>query len=308
HLLAIAAGVERHSTHPLAQAIVAAAETRGLHLASASETREEGGLGIVATIGEQVVLVGRSDLLARHSVDAPDVDETEGAGSSLVHVAVGGAALGTIALRDGLRPGARRALDALRDLGLKLVLLTGDRRSAAEPIAAELGIGKVHAEVFPGGKQDLVRAARQKAPPGELVAMVGDGINDGPALAEADVGIAMGTGTDVAKETGDLVLMHGDLDDLVSAVRLARATFRRVKQNLAWAFIYNVCGIPIAAGLFAGWGVSLRPEFAGLAMALSSVSVVTSSLLLRRQESEIFGVRPAEEDAPSESGRGAGPA
>ena len=181
-------------------------------------------------------------------------------------------------LSDRVRPESSSVISDLRELGLTPVLLTGDRLAVAERVAREVGIEEVRAEVLPGQKHEAIERARVN---GTVVAMVGDGINDGPALAAADVGIAVGSGTDVAKESGDVVLMGGSLRSVVDATRLARATFARVKLNLGWAFLYNVLGIPVAAGVFAGVGVTLRPEFAGLAMALSSVSVVVSSLALR---------------------------
>ncbi len=289
-LLQVAASLETHSRHPLASAVVDAARDRGLDLLNVDAVHEEGGLGVAGQIDGQPVRVGRLSFVvdsadrpanpsSGRSVDASTVD------ASTVYVSRGGGLLGSIALSDQVRPEAKRVIDRLRGLGLTPVLLTGDQSAVAERVAKAVGIDEVRAEVLPGEKHEVIKRARAQ---GELVAMVGDGINDGPALAEADVGIALGTGTDVAKETGDIVLMRGSLDDVVGSIRLSRATLRRVKLNLGWAFIYNVLGIPIAAGVFASSGIVLRPEFAGLAMALSSVSVVTSSLLLRWRSERLF--------------------
>ena len=201
-------------------------------------------------------------------------------GRSLVYLARDGQLLGFLALSDRLKENAERAVTALRALGLRTVLVTGDRRSAAAAVAAQVGVDEVEAEVLPAGKMTTVRKYQQR---GLRVGMVGDGINDGPALAQADIGIAIGSGTDVAKESGDLVLVGGDMYDIVRGIRLGRQTLIKIKQNLFWAFFYNCLGIPLAAGLFYPlWGLYLKPEFAGLAMAFSSISVVLNSLLLRR--------------------------
>ncbi|MFQ5655685.1 MAG: HAD-IC family P-type ATPase, partial [Planctomycetota bacterium] len=192
---------------------------------------------------------------------------------------------GEIALADGVREEAPGVVSAFQEAGIEVVLVTGDTAAAARRVAGEVGIERLHAGVLPGEKQGIVREEQQG---GAVVAMVGDGINDAPALAAADTGIAIGSGADAAKESGDLVLVRSDLRDLLRAWRLARATLARVRLNLGWAFLYNLLGMPVAAGVFAGAGVTLRPEYAGLAMALSSVSVVMSSLLLRRKEGRIF--------------------
>ena len=206
--------------------------------------------------------------------------ELEGEGMSIVYLAVGDQNLGIIGLRDKPRKGTGEAITLLQHCGIECVMLTGDQRAPAEAVAARIGIEIVEAEVLPGQKQDIVASYQEK---NRQVGMVGDGINDAPALAQADVGIAIGSGTDVARETGDIVLVRGDIRDVVRAVRLGRRTLAKVKQNLFWAFFYNVIGIPLAAGvLYPAFGLYLKPEFAGLAMAFSSVSVVTNSLLLRR--------------------------
>jgi Cu+-exporting ATPase len=193
--------------------------------------------------------------------------------------------LGIIALSDILKPNAERVVSGLQRLKIASVLLTGDRRTAAAAVAEKIGINQVEAEVLPEQKLAVVRKYQQQ---GLLVGMVGDGINDAPALAQADIGIAIGTGTDVAKETGDLILIGGDLFDIERGIRLGRQTLLKIKQNLFWAFFYNVLGIPLAAGLFYPlFGLYLKPEFAGLAMAFSSVSVVANSLLLRRMKDRL---------------------
>jgi len=195
-------------------------------------------------------------------------------------VARDGQLMGVLALADTIKEGAAETISRLRQLGLETVMITGDRQAAADAVASQLGIDLVEAEVLPADKLNVVRRYQEK---GRLTGMVGDGINDAPALAQADVGIAIGSGTDVAKETGDLVLVKGDIRDVERSIRLGRKTLAKIKQNLFWAFFYNVVGIPIAAGLlYPAFGIVLKPEFAGLAMAFSSVSVVTNSLLLKR--------------------------
>jgi len=188
--------------------------------------------------------------------------------------------MGVLALADTLKEGALETISRLRQLGLETVMITGDRQAAADAVASQLGLDHVEAEVLPADKLDVVKRYQQQ---GRVTAMVGDGINDAPALAQADIGIAIGSGTDVAKETGDIVLVKGDIRDVERSIRLGRKTLAKIKQNLFWAFFYNIVGIPIAAGLlYPTFGIVLKPEFAGLAMAFSSVSVVTNSLLLKR--------------------------
>jgi Cu+-exporting ATPase len=194
-------------------------------------------------------------------------------------VAVDGSLLGGVALADTLKDSAIEVVARLKQMGLQTVMISGDRRPVALAVARQLGIDTVEAEVLPADKLDVVRSYQQH---GRFVGMVGDGINDAPALAQADIGIAIGSGTDVAKETGDIILVRDDLLDVVRSIELGRRTLAKIRQNLFWAFIYNVVGIPVAAGLlYPVFGLVLRPEFAGLAMAFSSVSVVTNSLLLK---------------------------
>ncbi len=283
-LLRLAAAAAGVSSHPLSRAIAAWAKEKGIAVPEARNGREVGGQGVSCEIGGEKVLLGSRKLLEEHRVSMRGLvilsRELEGEGMSIVYLAVGDRNLGIIGLRDKPREGTAEAITLLRHAGIECIMLTGDRREPAEAVAARIGIETVEAEVMPDQKQDVVARYQEQ---NHLVGMVGDGINDAPALAQADVGIAIGSGTDVARETGDIVLVRGDVRDVVRAVRLGRRTLVKVKQNLFWAFIYNVIGIPLAAGvLYPAFGLYLKPEFAGLAMAFSSVSVVTNSLLLRR--------------------------
>jgi Cu+-exporting ATPase len=282
-LQALATATSR-SGHPLAQAAWAGARGRGIEPEAADEYGERGGFGISCRVGGVALLAGSRLLLAEAGI-APSPLEAEitrlsGEGKSLVFVASGGRLLGMAALADRLKPTSTEAVARLRGLGLKTYMLTGDHREAAAAIARQAGVDGFEAEVLPERKQQVVKEFQAK---GLSVGMVGDGINDAPALARADIGIAIGSGTDVAKETGDVILVRDDLMDVVRAIRLGRATLAKVKQNLFWALFYNVLGIPVAAGLlYHPFGITLKPELAGLAMALSSVSVVANSILLRR--------------------------
>jgi len=240
------------------------------------------GKGVRASSGGTEHLAGTAAFLAESGVAVPAgaASALEAAGRTPVLVARGGRYMGAVSVADTLRPEARAAVADLRSMGLSVVMLTGDRERIARAAAQEAGIDRVIAEVLPDGKVAAVESLRRA---GEVVAMVGDGINDAPALAAADVGIALGTGTDVAAETSDVTLMRPDLTGVPRAVRLSRASIRVIRQNLFWAFFYNVVGIPIAAGaLYPAFGILLRPAFAALAMAFSSVSVVSNSLRLRR--------------------------
>jgi P-type Cu+ transporter len=289
-VLALAAAAEQGSEHPLGEAIVAEAKARGLALPPVSEFRAVPGQGVIARAADGPILLGNARLMSAQGIDvsglAPRAAVLAAEGQSSVFVAFGGEALGLVAVADVLRPEAPAAVAALKRLGLEVVMLTGDARATAEAIARQAGIERVLAEVLPAEKAAEVKRLRES---GRLVAMVGDGINDAPALAQADVGIAMGSGTDVAIEAADVTLMRGDLRSVVTAVELSRQTIRIVKQNLGWAFGYNLVLIPVAAGvLYPVAGLLLSPVLAGAAMALSSVSVVANSLRLRR-----FAPRPA---------------
>ncbi|HRE04705.1 MAG TPA: copper-translocating P-type ATPase [Opitutaceae bacterium] len=267
-LLTLAAAAESPSEHPLARSIVAAAAERGLALPPVTEFSAEPGFGVRANVDGKPVVIGRA---------ASDIGAF--ATHTLVSVTVDGRAAGTLALADTLKPTTPAAIRELQRLGLRVIMVTGDREQTARAIAADLGLDAYHAAVTPARKQELVRDYRAKD--GGVV-FAGDGLNDAPALAAADVGIAMGTGTDVAMHSAGLVLVQGDLAALVRAVHLSRATLRNIKQNLFWAFAYNLAGLPLAAGVlfpFTGW--LLSPMFAGAAMSLSSLTVIANALRLR---------------------------
>jgi Cu2+-exporting ATPase len=282
-LLRLVAAVERESEHPLAEAIVRAAEQRGVGRLRADQFESVAGHGAVATVDGRRVLVGNRRLLEREHVSlnglALRADEMAGAGRTVVHVAVDGHPAGLIAIADAPRETASEAIAALKELGIRPVMLTGDNRQTADRIAAELGIEEVLAEVLPAEKAAKVSELQAE---GRWVAMVGDGVNDAPALAQADVGIAIGAGTDVAIETADVVLMRSDPLDVATAVTIGRGTVRKMRQNLAWAIGYNSLALPIAAGIFEPWGLTLRPEIAAISMSGSSVLVAVNALALKR--------------------------
>ncbi|HET8651797.1 MAG TPA: heavy metal translocating P-type ATPase [Gaiellaceae bacterium] len=282
-LLRLVAAVERESEHPLAEAIVRAAETRGIPAPRADGFEAVAGHGALATVEGRRVLVGNRRLLERERVSldglGPRADELAGAGRTVVHVAVDGDAVGLIAIADAPRETAVEAVAALKNLGVQPVMLTGDNGQTAQRIAAELGIDEVLAEVLPADKAAKV-AELQAA--GRKVAMVGDGVNDAPALAQADVGIAIGAGTDVAIETASVVLMRSDPLDVAKAIAIGRGTVRKMRQNLAWAIGYNSLALPLAAGIFEPWGLTLRPEVAAISMSGSSVLVAVNALALKR--------------------------
>jgi Cu2+-exporting ATPase len=282
-LLRLVAAVERESEHPLAEAIVKAAEERGVERLQAKQFEAVAGHGAVATVDGQRVLVGNRRLLEREHVSlnglAVRADEMAGAGRTVVHVAVDGRPAGLIAIADAPRETAVEAVAALKGLGMRPVMLTGDNRQTAERIAGELGIEVILAEVLPADKAARVGELQAQ---GRRVAMVGDGVNDAPALAQADVGIAIGAGTDVAIETADIVLMRSDPLDVATAVTIGRGTVRKMRQNLGWAIGYNSLALPIAAGVFEPWGLTLRPEIAAISMSGSSALVAVNALALKR--------------------------
>ncbi|MHB1682610.1 MAG: heavy metal translocating P-type ATPase [Bacilli bacterium] len=278
-LLQIAASVEASSEHPLGAAIVDHARAQGIALASVNDLQAIPGYGVEANIDGVPVLIGNRSLMDRagvdRSADSVDATEFEAQGKTAMWVAQGGRLLGLIAVADTVRETSAQAIADLRNMGIDVYMITGDNRRTAEAIARQVGLAsdRVLAQVLPEQKANEVKKLQQQ---GKVVGMVGDGINDAPALATADVGFAIGTGTDVAIETADIALLRGDLESVVSSVKLAKATMRKIRQNLGWAFGYNTLGIPLAA-----FGV-VSPVIAGAAMALSSVSVVTNSLLLKR--------------------------
>jgi P-type Cu2+ transporter len=313
-LIQLAAAVESGTHHPLAKAIQQEAQRQQLSIPEAVDFHTEPGLGVSAVVEDTVVLLGNWDWLSWHGIAISETaqqiaQDLATDGKTVVCVAVGGTLAGLIAVSDPLRPDARSTVDKLRQMGLRVMLLSGDRKEAASAIAKQLGLDSadVIAGVPPAKKaaaiQSLQQAGTKTTPnsplltpnsslltpnsslptPHSVVAMVGDGINDAPALSQADVGIALHSGTDVAMETAEIVLMRDRLNDVVESIQLSRATFNKIRQNLFWAFAYNTVGIPLAAGvLFPSLGFVLNPSGAAALMAFSSVSVVTNSILLRR--------------------------
>lgn len=284
-VLKLAASVEKNSQHPLADAVVKKAQQQGLTLEKGIGFLSFSGKGVQATVEGNEVLIGNGALFKEKNIvilkKIEDIDvHLEGEGKTVMFVSSNQRLIGLIAIADTLKETSKPAVDTLKQMNLKVIMITGDNQQTALAIAQQIGIDTVLAEVLPQEKASEVKKLQQA---GEVVAFVGDGINDAPALAQADVGVAIGGGTDVAIESGDIVLVKNDPLDSVAAVQLSRKVMSRIKQNLFWAFAYNTALIPVAAGvLFPFFGVTFRPEFAGLAMALSSVTVVTLSLLLKR--------------------------
>ncbi|MEC4986706.1 MAG: heavy metal translocating P-type ATPase [Oscillatoria sp. PMC 1076.18] len=282
-LLRLAASVERNSEHPLAEAVVRYAQTQEVDLGEVSEFDAIAGSGVQGIVSERLVQIGTSRWMEELGVEtkalATQKAAWEASGKTAIWIAVDGQIEALMGIADAVKPTSSAAVQAMRKLGLEVVMLTGDNQKTANAIATEVGIPRIFAEVRPDQKAAKVRQLQQE---GKIVAMVGDGINDAPALAQADVGIAIGTGTDVAIAASDLTLISGDLQAIVTAIQLSHATIRNIQQNLFFAFIYNIAGIPIAAGiLFPIFGWLLNPIIAGGAMAFSSVSVVTNALRLR---------------------------
>ncbi|MHB9857537.1 heavy metal translocating P-type ATPase [Streptomyces sp. YIM S03343] len=295
-LLALAAAAERDSEHPLAAAIVAGARRAGLEPPTASGFDSVTGKGVQATVDGHAVLVGATRLLADAGIDTAELEPIavglSQQGKTPVLAAIDGRPAGVLAVADTVKEDSAAAIGALRQMGVDVVMLTGDNRRTAAAIAAEVGIERVLAEVLPEHKADAVRTLQAE---GRRVGMVGDGINDAPALAAADVGLAIGTGTDVAIEAADITLISGSLSGVVTAIRLSRATMRNIRQNLFFALVYNAVGVPLAAGaLYPVWGIRLSPIIAAAAMALSSLSVVTNANRLRRwRPAPLGGTAPA---------------
>jgi Cu+-exporting ATPase len=282
-VLRLAGSLERGSEHPLAAAIVAAAQARGLALTEASDFSAPAGKGATGAVEGRRVVAGNRAMMAEAGIDVTalegDAEALRQDGATALFAAVDGRPAGVIAIADPVKPAAPAAVAALRKAGLRIVMLTGDNGTTAQAVARRLGISEVEAEILPQDKAQVVERLRGQ---GRVVAMAGDGVNDAPALAAADVGVAMGTGTDVAIESAGVTLLNGDLNGLVQARRLSQATMRNIRQNLFFAFFYNAAGVPIAAGvLYPVFGMLLSPIIAALAMSLSSVSVISNALRLR---------------------------
>ena len=282
-LLRVAAALERGSEHPLAAAVTRAAADRGITIPDATDFQADVGRGVTGTVERQPVLLGTEALLNERGLDtvalAGRADELRRTGQTVVFVAIGDTVVGLLGVSDPVKPTTREALDQLRAEGLRVVMVTGDSTATAHAVARELELSDVVAEVLPAEKAEVVARLQGE---GRRVAMAGDGVNDAPALARAEVGIAMGTGTDVAIESAGVTLLGGDLRGIARARRLSRATLRNIRQNLFFAFVYNAVGVPIAAGvLYPIFGLLLSPMLAAAAMSLSSVSVVANALRLR---------------------------
>jgi Cu+-exporting ATPase len=282
-LLRLAASLELGSEHPLGDAIVEEAGKRGLTLGEASEFESRSGKGVMGRVDGRKVLIGNAGFLKEAGVVTEplelEADALRRDGATAIFISVDGRAAGVFAIADPIKPTTPQAIAALNPAGVRIVMLTGDNRTTAEAVARKLGIDEVQAEILPDHKSQVIRRLREA---GRVVAMAGDGINDAPALAAADVGIAMGTGTDVAIESAGVTLLRGDLMGIVRARRLSQVTMRNIRQNLFFAFIYNAAGVPIAAGiLYPTFGILLSPVIAAAAMALSSLSVIANALRLR---------------------------
>ncbi|MBX5011043.1 copper-translocating P-type ATPase [Rhizobium lentis] len=283
-LLRLAATLERASEHPLAAAIVAAAQERGLALGEAREFDSPVGKGVTGTVDGRNLVIGSHRIMAEAGVDlsslAAEAETLRGEGATVIYVAIDGKVRGLVAIADPIKATTPQALRSLKEENIRVVMLTGDNRTTAQAVARRLGIDDVEAEILPEDKGKVVARLRSE---GRVVAMAGDGVNDAPALAAADVGVAMGTGTDVAIESAGVTLLKGDLQGIARARKLSHATMRNIRQNLFFAFIYNAAGVPVAAGvLYPALGLLLSPIIAAAAMALSSVSVIANSLRLRR--------------------------
>jgi Cu+-exporting ATPase len=283
-VVAVAAGLERGSEHPLAAAVLAGAEARGVSPEPVEQFRSLTGRGVVGLTRGRRAALGNARLLEEEGIDAGPLGKTAEAlredGQTVVFLIIGDAVVGILSVADPIKATTPGAIRDLRDAGLRVVMVTGDSAVTGRAVAQRLGLDDVIAEVLPEDKAALVRRFKAE---GRVVAMAGDGVNDAPALAVADVGIAMGTGTDVAMESAGITLVQGDLGGIVRARRLSGATMRNIRQNLAWAFLYNVLGVPVAAGvLYPLTGLLLSPMLASAAMSLSSVSVIANALRLRR--------------------------
>jgi Cu+-exporting ATPase len=283
-LLRLVGSLERNSEHPLAAAIVEAARERGLELKSSQDFASITGKGVTARIDGRTVSLGNEGMLGDLKIDvsslAQRAEQLRAEGQTVMFVSVDGQLAGILGVADPIKESTPEAIRQLHELGLRIIMVTGDSATTAEAVAGKLGIDDVVAEVLPSRKAEIIKRFQNE---GRKVAMAGDGINDAPALAQADVGIAMGTGTDVAMESASVTLVRGDLRGIVRAIRLSRLTMKNIKQNLFFAFVYNVLGVPIAAGvLYPFFGVLLSPMIAAAAMSFSSVSVIANALRLNR--------------------------
>lgn len=283
-VLTLGASLERASEHPLAAAIIKGAKEKGIKLIAGEQFESVTGQGVIGRISDRQVALGNTKLMEAQKIDTTPLqkqaDELRLEGQTVMFVAVDGKLGGFISVADPIKPSTPEALKALHDAGIKVVMLTGDNKTTANAVAKKLGIDRVEAEVLPEQKTGIVKQLQAE---GHIVAMAGDGINDAPALAQAHVGIAMGTGTDVAMESAGVTLVKGDLRGIARARLLSQATMSNIRQNLFFAFIYNTLGIPVAAGvLYPYFGILLSPMIAAAAMSFSSVSVITNALRLRR--------------------------
>ncbi len=285
-VLRLAASLDQGSEHPLAEAIVNAAHERGLSLETPDNFESGSGIGVRGQVGDRQLALGNTALMEQLGISVqsliPQAEELRSEGASVMHLAINGELAGLLAVSDPIKKSTPEALATLKEAGLRIVMATGDGLTTARSVAARLGIDEVHGEVKPADKLELVSKLQKE---GRIVAMAGDGINDAPALAKADVGIAMGTGTDVAMNSAQVTLVKGDLRGIAVARSLSEATVGNMKQNLMFAFLYNALGVPIAAGVlypFTGW--LLSPMIAALAMSLSSASVITNALRLRNKK------------------------
>ncbi|MCB1042262.1 MAG: copper-translocating P-type ATPase [Acidobacteria bacterium] len=285
-MLRLAASLELGSEHPLGQAIVQAAREAQLEISNATDFQAETGMGVSGHINHQHVLLGNERLMAQNGIDtsplAKEAEQSRLSGGTAMFLAVDGDLSALVSVKDPIKNSSQSAIQALRQANIRIVMLSGDNQTTAQAVARQLGIDEVHADVLPRDKKHIIETIKAK---GAVVAMAGDGVNDAPALATADVGVAMGTGTDVAMESAGITLLNGDLQHLVTALNLSKETMKNIRQNLVLAFLYNAAGVPIAAGaLFAFTGMLLSPMIAALAMSLSSVSVVGNALRLRMQK------------------------
>jgi len=291
-LISFIAAAESGSSHPLAQTILSEASSRKLKLGIVKGFANLAGLGVEADVDGKQVLVGTERLMKGRKISTKslqaDIDRLLSDGKTLMIAAVDGKVSGVVAASDELKPTAQRAITAMQELGLEVVMITGDNQKTADTVANQLGIERYFAEVMPEDKANYVKKLQAE---GKFTAMVGDGVNDAPALAQADIGIAIGAGTDVAIATAKVVLMKSDPADIIRAIRLSKATIRKMKQNLGWASVYNIAAIPIAAGvLYPAYGIYLRPEFAALLMSVSSIFVAVNAVLLKRAEKQLINV------------------